>query len=188
MGRPPSTIGGRDRRRSNTDVMRRDACANGWLVDAAVRGNLLHELSRKKGSDVRVRLDAQARSHGSMTWSGIRLRCAVAIRTALFPGDRILVLARRRAARGHYLLGPRGRWPVGSPRLDGLLVKQLGFQPWSFRLEQDHPDPARGRFLGPQAITGSALQHRRECRQEQHSEVVWPARRRAPHDLRRSEL
>jgi hypothetical protein len=73
MGRPPSTIGGMDRRRSNTDVMRRDACANGWLVDAAVRAKLPHDLSRKKGRDLRVRLDAQARSHGSITWSA---RCS----------------------------------------------------------------------------------------------------------------
>jgi putative transposase len=61
-----------------------------------------------------------------------------------------------------------------------------GFQPWSFRLEQDHPDPARGRFLGPHHRIRPA--HRRECRQERHSELVWPARRRAPRDLRRSEL
>jgi len=29
-------IGDIDRRRSNTDVMRRGLCANGWLVDVAV--------------------------------------------------------------------------------------------------------------------------------------------------------
>src|SRR5215467_12888102 len=72
MGRPPSTIGRCDRRRPNTNVMRRGPCANGWLVDVCPREHVtLHGClsTRRAESNDAVALDANDCSHGSMTWS-----------------------------------------------------------------------------------------------------------------------
>jgi hypothetical protein len=67
MGRPP--------RRSAASIVddriltsRAAMCArmDGWWTLPSGE-KLLHDLSRKKGSDLGVRFDAQARSHGSIT-------------------------------------------------------------------------------------------------------------------------
>lgn len=56
-----------DRRRSNTDVMRRGLCANGWLVDACRWDHAFGALQHVGDRDAVDRVDISIRSHGSIT-------------------------------------------------------------------------------------------------------------------------